>query len=448
MRITNRLFHRSLTIPVAGLMLAACGGSDDSGPDAGGPPGGQIITSIAGGSFTPYAAYQSQPIRGKAHLARMLDGTTKVEVHVEGLTPGTQYPVHVHALPCEVDSAGGHYKIDPTVADTQESNEIWPVFTADDKGIGRASVTASHAARMDAQAVVVHDPNAEGAKMACANLLPGPAATVTLQGTFAPYASAADIDNQIAGTASATITPAGTAAGVQVVLNVTGLDQANTYEAHIHSLPCAVNDAGGHYKIDPTIADTVVANEIWPTLQPDASGASQSNELFTHVPRMDAQAVVIHRMDTASGTAPRVACADLVRGSYPDFETAGTAVVLQDGMDLGYSALSATASIVRRKDGSTRATLQASGLMASQVYPVHVHAQSCALENGGPHYKLDASVTDTVETNELWLNITADASGNGSAEIEADHLARPEAQAIVIHAAEDNTKRLACIDLQ
>lgn len=216
----------------------------------------------------------------------------------------------------------------------------------------------------------------------------------------------------------------------------------------MHALPCEVDSAGGHYKIDPTIADTQVENELWPTVQPDAGGAAQSSDTFAHVPRMDAQAVVIHRIDTAGGSAPRVACADLVRDAYPDFQTTGTATVLPDGVDLGYSALSASASITRRKDGSTRATIQASGLMASQVYPVHVHAQSCALENGGPHYKLDAGVTDTVESNELWLDITADASGSGSAEIEAAHLARPEAQSLVIHAAEDNTKRIACIDLQ
>lgn len=62
-----------MTIPLAGLMLGACGDDDDTGPDAGGPPGGAIISSIAGGSFTPYPAYQAQPIRGKAHIARMLD---------------------------------------------------------------------------------------------------------------------------------------------------------------------------------------------------------------------------------------------------------------------------------------------------------------------------------------------------------------------------------------
>jgi hypothetical protein len=57
-----------------------------------------------------------------------------------------------------VDSGGGHYKIDPSSTTADQTNEIWPgPFTTDGDGVGRASVQASHAARPDAQSVVIHD---------------------------------------------------------------------------------------------------------------------------------------------------------------------------------------------------------------------------------------------------------------------------------------------------
>ncbi|MCG8424637.1 MAG: hypothetical protein MJE77_42640 [Proteobacteria bacterium] len=48
----------------------------------------------------------------------------------------------------------------------------------------------------------------------------------------------------------------------------------------------------------------------------------------------------------------------------------------------------------------------------------------------------------------MWLNFASDGSGNGKAQFSANHLARPEAQSIVIHNYKDSAERLACIELQ
>jgi hypothetical protein len=50
--------------------------------------------------------------------------------------------------------------MEPTAAAVQ-SNEIWPTFTTDADGVGRASITVNHAARPDALSIVVHDPEVD-----------------------------------------------------------------------------------------------------------------------------------------------------------------------------------------------------------------------------------------------------------------------------------------------
>ena len=46
-------------------------------------------------------------------MVRNASGSTIVSLHVEGLTPGGTYASHVHAAPCAVGAADGHYKHDP-----------------------------------------------------------------------------------------------------------------------------------------------------------------------------------------------------------------------------------------------------------------------------------------------------------------------------------------------
>jgi hypothetical protein len=442
-------------IALTALLLAACGDDeaddDDTAqadaaatPDAAGDPDAatnpaDTIHSILAGSFAPLPAYAGMPLSGRAQLVRTVDGTTTAQLQVSGLTAATAHGAHVHALPCEF-LAGGHYKIDPAEAATLESNEIWPAFTTDADGNASADVSVAHRARGDALAIVVHDP-AGGAKMMCADLLPGDTGDVTAGGTFAPFAASEAVDADIAGTASLVRK----ANSTDVSVSFTGLDAAEAYVSHVHALPCGVTDAGGHYQRDPTVVDSDEANELWPTIgaHPDGT-ATDSFTAAGHVARADAQSVVVHRI--ATGGSPKVACADLTRDSWPGLDTAGNATLFDAATDRGFDELAASATMTRSLDGTTTATLSVTGLAASAQYPAHVHNLACDVQSGGGHYNLDPGVTDTQESNEIWLVFTTDESGSGQASAAVEHTARAEAQSIVIHDSTDGA-RLACIDL-
>jgi hypothetical protein len=424
------------------------GGTDNGGTDNGGAGGGDgpyvppvpslpaPVGYVAGGSFAPLGAYEN--VTGKALIVRLANGTTVVQLQAEGLTADTQYPAHVHALPCGVDNGGGHYMIDPALTPSTAANEIHVGFTTDQSGIGRASVSVNHAARPDAQSIVIHDPAASNTKMACVDLKPAPLVEVTATGSFAPFASATELDRNIAGTATMTRTGSGS----RVEVSVTGLDEGETYMAHVHALPCALNDAGGHYKIDPTVATAEAGNELWPALVADETTMLES----THLARPDAQSIVIHRAVSGGGSAPKVACADLVRVEpYGDYVTSGDGVLLSAGTSR-FPDATASAAMTRKLPSTTSVTLTVAGLGPSATYPVHVHEYSCGTANGGAHYMLDATGS-TGQANEIWLPIDADWAGHGQSSVSVTtHLARPEAGSIVIHDPSDNA-RLICIDL-
>jgi hypothetical protein len=458
----KRLLTGSLTISLAAFALSACGddGGNGDNPDAarpdanegadggGGTDGGvdagpdfdRTIDSVSGGRITSLGP--DQGIRGAAHLVRMKEGL-RAELYVEGLTASTEYIAHVHKLPCDVNSAGGHYKHDPTIVDESEANEVWLRFTTDASGIGKASEEQLGViARMDAQAIVVHDP-ADGTKLACANLFfddDVEAAIIEFEGVFTAYPDAPAADAEISGTAEMDVTFTGGETTIR--LDLEGLDETATYQAHVHELPCEVNKAGGHYKIDPTVAEEDEDNELWPAV---GSGDAQN---FDHLVRYDAQAVVLHRLEGDVST--KVACANLVRTTVkPEYITEGTASALA-GVGADYRDLEATATLTRKKDGSTEASLSVTGLPEGVTgFGAHVHAGTCDLPMpGGPHYKLDASVEAEVEANEVWLNFSAD--GQGAAATGNDkptHLARPDAIAVVIHEPVTGT-RLSCIELE
>ncbi len=435
------MIHKPILLLSSGLMalslaVSGCGNDPGDNPDAG--PQQLAYYSIAGGSFAPLGDYTD--IRGRAQILRGVDGQTTVELHIEGLEANTEYPAHVHKLPCDVDYGGGHYKMDPTVVETDENNEIWPAFTSGDNGVGRITLTVDHLARADAQAIVVHDPNSGNAKMACADLWQRDTGYVTRSGTLAPFAAAEAGDMTIGGQVEMRTDVDGTT----LTMTVQGLDPAEQYTSHVHAYPCEVNDAGGHYKIDPTIEDTLEGNELWPVITPDAQGAASVELQNEYAARADAQAVVIHRV--AVDGAPKVACANLSR-EYLESQTSGTAELLQAALDRGYDNLTATGSITRRLEKDTWAQIDVDGLEPEQQYPVHVHTYSCALDYDGGHYKIDPEVADTDEDNELWLTFTTDTGGGRISSIAvAGHLARPEAMSMVIHDYADG-ERLACIDL-
>lgn len=130
--------------------------------------------AVTRGALTPFAAGTGGPITGHAQMVRTASGSTIVSLHVEGLTPGGRYASHVHAAPCAVGAADGHYKLDPTGPATPP-NEIWPgggPFVANGGGIANAQTVAGFTAGPTAVSVVVHDLSLPSTanKVACADL--------------------------------------------------------------------------------------------------------------------------------------------------------------------------------------------------------------------------------------------------------------------------------------
>jgi hypothetical protein len=135
-----------------------------------------VAPVLAGAQVTrgEFYSYASGPalgydVTGRAQMERTGAGTTLVQVHVTGLRPGVSYGVHVHNLPCGVSSGGGHYQ-HIVGGPVDAENEIWPLFTSNDAGIGNGNASHVYSARPEAQSIVIHDPDAGNARIACADL--------------------------------------------------------------------------------------------------------------------------------------------------------------------------------------------------------------------------------------------------------------------------------------
>jgi len=100
-------------------------------------------------------------------------GMTTVTLEVTGLDAEETYAVHVHDQDCSLGSGGGHYKIDYEVAEALEENEIWLPITTQADGSGTSEVTVDHLARAEAMALVIHNPDDTGTRIACVDLWPG-----------------------------------------------------------------------------------------------------------------------------------------------------------------------------------------------------------------------------------------------------------------------------------
>jgi hypothetical protein len=146
-----------LALAVGGFALAA--------------PAAASEAEVTHGHFQTFAAgiERGYDITGHAVMRRTGSDTTLVNVHVQGLAPGSTYPVHVHNLPCGVNNGGGHYQHTPGGV-VDPINEMWPGFTTNPAGLGNGQATHGFRARPEAQSVVIHD--TDGARLACADLLP------------------------------------------------------------------------------------------------------------------------------------------------------------------------------------------------------------------------------------------------------------------------------------
>lgn len=252
------------------------------------------LTVTSSGTAEGFAA-----LAGSGAMVREATGYTSVRVEVSGLTASTTFSTHVHVEPCST-GGGGHYKIDETVNDVVQANEIWPVIMADANGDGVGMARVNHYARPDARSIVIHEP-VDALRIACLDLAPN--GNVTASGTFAELPTGAG--SGITGSATLRRSPAGTVASV----SLSGALTADaTYPIHVHASPCDVMAGGPHYKIDTAVMETEPDNEIWPNATADAAGAmAMGTATVDHIARFDAQSMVVHDPDTND----RLLCADL-----------------------------------------------------------------------------------------------------------------------------------------
>jgi hypothetical protein len=135
----------------------------------------------------------------------------------------------------------------------------------------------------------------------------------------------------------------------------------------------------------------------------------------------------------------------------------GMFTTLPAGQALGLT-IDGTAQIKRSADG-TRVMVHVRGLVPGVTYAAHLHAAACSANEADGHYKNDPAGA-AAPPNELWLSstddpragITANPGGVARGVGSADWVARPEAQAVIIHqippgGTTAGGPKIACADL-
>ena len=123
------------------------------------------------GTFQPLpdAPGAASDISGHVWTAENADGT-RTTVEAMGLRPGSAYMGHLHAQPCARDAGGPHFAFDPDGPEAPP-NEVHLMLTADQQGMGMATVENSRQVGAKAQSAVLHVPGGD-ARMVCADLSP------------------------------------------------------------------------------------------------------------------------------------------------------------------------------------------------------------------------------------------------------------------------------------
>lgn len=143
-------------------------------------------------------------------------------------------------------------------------------------------------------------------------------------------------------------------------------------------------------------------------------------------------------------------CSSLKSSHNGDVQLAeGSPEITKNGVERNYNIIG-KASMKRLHTGGNETTivdLHVEGLHPNEKYPTHVHNLPCVEKGGGGHYQHEKG-GKVDDVNEIWLTFTANASGSGSSQAEHGHVARPDAQSIVIHDSTPDKARIACIDLK
>jgi len=156
-------------------------------------------------------------------------------------------------------------------------------------------------------------------------------------------------------------------------------------------------------------------------------------------------------------TSPAIAGADRIRNEGP-------LVSYSSAIPAGATA---RVQAVYDAAGNTVVTLHVKGLLPNTIYGAHAHVNPCGLlgSAAGPHFQ---NVQDPVipsvnpayanPRNEIWLDLTTDQDGNGSAQTRVGWQFSPDrrAHSVIIHAEHTRTgptdsgvagARLACLSV-
>jgi hypothetical protein len=124
--------------------------------------------------------------------------------------------------------------------------------------------------------------------------------TTVADGAFHAFATGTGLD--ISGRAQMVRTADGKTI---VSVHVEGLSPNTTYGSHVHQQACAVGEADGHYRFDPS-GPATPPNEIWPGFTTNGAGIGNGRAVVQAIAGSAAKSVVVH----APGGA-KIACADL-----------------------------------------------------------------------------------------------------------------------------------------
>lgn len=167
------------------------------------------------------------------------------------------------------------------------------------------------------------------------------------------------------------------------------------------------------------------------------------------------------------GRQPTPPVPTVVSATFAPYQLNATAITYdQSGVPEGAKVLITTAPA-----GSGQVIeLKLTGLTPNRTYGAHLHTKQCgpAASDAGPHYQHktdpaatpDAPSTDPAYANpknEVWLDLTTDAAGAGTATASHEWLLSPDnTRSLVIHSEPTKTgpgvagtagDRLACVNL-
>lgn len=162
-------------------------------------------------------------------------------------------------------------------------------------------------------------------------------------------------------------------------------------------------------------------------------------------PPVDDDALAVTATATPeSGTSRAVAFGGEVTGGR-DYTTGGAFQPFADGL-ASYPDLRGTATLLRAP-GSTRTSIDVTGLKPNAAHLVHVHERACSDGNGGAHFRFDTTLP-FAEANEIWLPFTSDGAGRSGLQTElSTQRAGADAVSIVIHDPDNSARRIGCVDL-